>query len=214
MTRDAQSPTLDQVIGAVLRSWRQGNGWTQDDAAEYLRTRGLPWSRAALAAAERGTKTFDVAEFVVLCHALGRPPAKWFDGTSWLELRPGVLPRITADGLRSTFGGTRAFRSVRPSELVRTDLEAYAARDAEQKAARLLGVSAEELALAAISLWGRGLTQERERLLRQHPVTAGASARTLQAARGRITRQLLDELVPVLRTSKAAKPATNKERRQ
>jgi transcriptional regulator with XRE-family HTH domain len=211
MPKDAQSPTLDQAVGAALRAWRRGKGWTQDDAAEYLRTRGLPWSRAALAAAELGTKTFDLAEFVVLCHALGRPPAKWFDGDGWLELRPGVLPRISADGLRSTFGGARAFRSVNPSELVRTDLDAFAAREAEQKAARLLGVGAEDLARAASRLWGHGLVEERERLVHKHPVTAGASARKLQAARGVITRQLLKELTAALRSSKAGKSATTRK---
>src|SRR5205823_23554 len=75
---------------------------------------------------------------------------------------------------------------------------------AEQKASRRLGVSPEEVARAAGSLWSRSLAEERDaRLLRLAPV--GASARTIQALRGHITRTLLQELEPALQRETTAK---------
>jgi hypothetical protein len=65
--------------------------------------------------------------------------------------------------------------------------------EAEQKAARKLGIPAATVALAAQKLWGHSLTKEREERLAPHPVTA-MTPRQLQALRGRITRVLLHEL--------------------
>jgi transcriptional regulator with XRE-family HTH domain len=75
----------------------------------------------------------------------------------------------------------------------------FAARnDAEMKAARKLHLDdAVEVAFAALRLWGRSLTEERDaRVSAMAP--PDASPRTLQALRGHITRQLLEELEPVL----------------
>ncbi len=68
--------------------------------------------------------------------------------------------------------------------------------ESEQKAARRLGVSAEEVAVAARRLWGQGLTAERdERVARQRAELEG---RSLQAVRGHVTRALLQELRPIV----------------
>jgi transcriptional regulator with XRE-family HTH domain len=63
---------------------------------------------------------------------------------------------------------------------------------AEQKAASRLGTTPAEVAAAAVSLWGRGLTEEREARLqqREHPAQPGA----LNTLRGHITRQLLSDI--------------------
>jgi hypothetical protein len=65
-----------------------------------------------------------------------------------------------------------------------------ASGEAERKAGYRLGASPLDVAMAARSLWGRSLSDERD--ARAKP---GASPQ----ARGRITRQLLDELKPVLK---------------
>ena len=65
--------------------------------------------------------------------------------------------------------------------------------DAEQKAARSLGLSATELAVIAVRLWGCGLTEEREKRLAAAG-TEPASAGSRRAYRGRVTRVLLDEI--------------------
>lgn len=68
-----------------------------------------------------------------------------------------------------------------------------AAREAEQKAARKLGVSPLVLSVAAHRTWGRGLTDERDRRVAEQ-TSDDASARTVQAVRGHVTRRLLDEV--------------------
>jgi hypothetical protein len=64
--------------------------------------------------------------------------------------------------------------------------------DAERYAARKLGTTPERLNMAAMRRWGRTLAQERDRRLNQK--ADDASARSRQALRGHITRQLMAEL--------------------
>lgn len=70
--------------------------------------------------------------------------------------------------------------------------------EAEMKAARRLDVDPVELALAALKLWGRSLTEERDARVAE-ATEPGATPRTLQALRGHLTRQLLKELEPIVR---------------
>ena len=71
-----------------------------------------------------------------------------------------------------------------------------AANPAEVKAAYKMRVKPLDIALAAFRLWGRGLTQERNR--RASAAAREATFRSLQATKGHITRQLLKELAPTL----------------
>lgn len=77
-------------------------------------------------------------------------------------------------------------------------VEEAAAGEAEQKAARRLGVAAADVSVLAHRLWGRGLTAERDRRV-EGARGESASPRSVQAARGHITRQLLAELEPLLK---------------
>jgi transcriptional regulator with XRE-family HTH domain len=71
--------------------------------------------------------------------------------------------------------------------------------DAESKAARVLRVPPVTVALAAAGRWHRSLTKERDARVADQSKGSAISARTLQALRGHITRQLLDELRPLLK---------------
>ncbi|MGQ0680588.1 MAG: hypothetical protein ACT4OM_13215 [Actinomycetota bacterium] len=71
-----------------------------------------------------------------------------------------------------------------------------AAEPAEVKAAYKLQVKPIDISLAAIRLWGRSLTQERNR--RVSEAARLASLRSLQATKGHITRLLLKELAPTI----------------
>jgi hypothetical protein len=73
--------------------------------------------------------------------------------------------------------------------------------EAEQNAARKLELDDPlEVAVAAIALWDHSLTWERdERVAAAEVCNPGSSARTLQALRGHVTRQLLAELEPLVR---------------
>jgi hypothetical protein len=75
--------------------------------------------------------------------------------------------------------------------------------DAEQKAADSLSrrgfdVKPLEVSLIAHALWGHGLTDEREDRLTKL-VDDGTSPRSVQAARGHVTRGLLSEITDLLR---------------
>lgn len=97
-------------------------------------------------------------------------------------------------------------------------LKVAAQQDAERKAAQKLGVSPERIVKASERLWGRTLTAERDRLLRENvgmdqaardfwkrrgQRVAPRDLRTLQATRGHITRALVEKLREAL-TRKAA----------
>jgi len=91
--------------------------------------------------------------------------------------------------------------------------------DADQKAARQLGISTERLMSVAEPMWGRSLTAERERRVNEvpfstddHRVLASTDdqrapsstddpQRALRALRGHITRQLLKELRAALESA-------------
>jgi hypothetical protein len=69
--------------------------------------------------------------------------------------------------------------------------------DPEIKVARTLGVSPATVALAAESRWGHSLSEERE--ARAARMGAGLAPRALQALRGVITRDLREELRPLMK---------------
>lgn len=140
-------------------------------------------------------------------------------GDQWVTL--GDATRVKADTIRAivageTFavGGIEAMRSTTTREEAERGMEEMrrivavwpggklddvvraeddARRDAEQVAGRKLGVPARVVSLAAWSRWGRGLTDERDaRVAEKAP--EDAAPRTVQALRGRVTRELYDEL--------------------
>jgi len=75
-----------------------------------------------------------------------------------------------------------------------------AAGEAEQKAARKLGVHPAAVALAAQRRWGRSLTDERDRRVMER--SSDESPRRVQAIRGHVTRTLIGELRPLLQGAK------------
>ena len=66
--------------------------------------------------------------------------------------------------------------------------------EAEQKAARKLGVTPQMIAQAAYDIWGRSLTDERNLQVEQLDWVDETSTRQVQALRGHVTRQLLDDI--------------------
>jgi transcriptional regulator with XRE-family HTH domain len=82
-----------------------------------------------------------------------------------------------------------------PTEAAIKAVEA-AAGQAEVKAAHKLRVDPLDVSLTAFKLWGRSLTQERDRRISE--AIRSVSFRSFQATRGHITRVLLKELAPKL----------------
>jgi len=78
-------------------------------------------------------------------------------------------------------------------------LDRDASGEAEQVAARKLGVSPEAVALAARQAWGRSLTTMRDHRAARVAAADELGAESLRALRGHATRELVEELRPYLK---------------
>ena len=76
--------------------------------------------------------------------------------------------------------------------------------EAERKAAKKLGVQdTVEVAVAALKLWGRSLTEERDRRAVSLVSPGDASRSALGVLRRRVTQELVKELEPEVRRADA-----------
>ena len=213
--------TLAGLVGASVRRQREERELSQDQLARRCRQAGLSWSRSTLTDVEAGKKDLKFAEALVLAHVLECPVAELLEGEAvWVQVTPGFGG--SSSGLRTLVRGgedfrgrdttldqlapRRLLRSLTPEEQARLsrlapslseDLieETLAAPrgEAEQKAARRLGVTPAEVALVSYYLWTRSLTEERERLL-QEMEEADAPRRSLRGFRAHLTRRLVADL--------------------
>lgn len=85
-----------------------------------------------------------------------------------------------------------------------------AAGDAEQIAARRLGVPVAAVVAAALGTWQRGLTEERDARAAER-AGHGATPRTVQAARGHVTRELYQEIAPAIERYRSAVAVQDQE---
>ena len=215
--------TIREVVGENVRRIRDEAGARQDDVAAAARGVGLSWTRSKITALERGDKALDLAEAVLLAEAMGEVSgqpvgvADLLAGDGAVRLsRKTVVHRAT---LRRFLGGepvemfvddvpggpermqaaivTTSAAFKRASQLVgpgRTNMGTLrhaeeVAGEVEERAGRTLGLSKVEVAYLAAGLWDRTLTEERDRRVGDDVPLKSRSAR-----RGRVTRQLVDEL--------------------
>jgi transcriptional regulator with XRE-family HTH domain len=197
---DPDYQVIDEAIGVNLRRLREERGETQDQIAHQVR-----WSRSTIAALENGLKAVDVGDLVHLCRCLDIPASTLLEGEGTLWLSPDVF---------SSFGEVRAVlgsASKSRRHLAKLDappVSEEVVREAEHKAAKRLSATGAQVLSAAKRQWGRSLTEERDARVRDRLGGTAATARTLQAMRGQVTRQLLEEIRPVLE----AKPKASTRR--
>jgi transcriptional regulator with XRE-family HTH domain len=168
--------TLNEAIARRVRRLREERGWTQDRLADRLREAGFTgWSRSMVAALETRRRQVSAGDLIALSAALGVPPADLvprrsgsvsLDNGSSISLERAVL--ILGGGASS--GGTRAGRSpgrpARPTARGAPSPKAVARvakGELERRLARILGVRPEDVAEAALRLWGHSATEERDR---------------------------------------------------
>lgn len=202
------------AVGRNVRRLRDDLGMTADELARSARVAGLNWTTARVSQLEHGKKAVSLAELLVLAAVLTqqgravRLPDLFHDARD-VEVTDSF--HITGDGLRAALSGGPVV--IRPAGDDRSparavadaaraleeaveryapgvdfrDVEAAArgSGSAEDKAARALGVPAVEVLAAAVGLWGRSLTQQRDDL-------AGPDASAQR--RGNITRGLVSDL--------------------
>lgn len=193
------------LLGRRLRERRLELGLRQDDVARRCAYRyGLPLTRSVIDAIERGTRDLTIPEVAVILAVLGMSLEDALGGGGVVALSDVVAVR--ADKLVDQLVGRRATwafatRSPQTGRLTwRTSLSGYVHEvgDAEQKIGRRLDVTPEVVAEAAHKLWGRSLTDERDRRVGEQ-ASEDATPRTLRALRGHVTRALLAELEPAVR---------------
>lgn len=210
MPTPTKKTTLYEVFGGNLREMRKSRGWSQDQLARRAREEGLSWSRSSVAAVEAGRKTLDLTEVVLVTVAVGGGLPELLAGDG--EAALSQLAQMSLESIRSILSGDDPISAVTTADKtlaklasqVKTRDKVNARRratlppygEAEQKAARKLGVSVELLAETSFRLWGHSLTDERE--ARVGPLSRSDSITSLRALRGRVTRQLLADLEPQL----------------
>lgn len=198
------------AVGENVKRFREAKGWTQEDAATLLRSDGLDFTRATIAHLERGSRALALDEIGLFRHALGMSLADLLAGESVivagkvsmplsvlrsllldpdLQTRPPKRPRrpTVDDELR------RQAQSHGVTESVMAQAIACSEHEAERKAARRLDRDPIEVSLSALERYGRCLSAERDSRVerRTDPATP---RRSVQAIRGRVTRELLQEM--------------------
>ena len=200
---------LSTVVGRNVRAWRQAHGLRQEDVYAGARLIGLGWARSSVSELESGARGLSAEELVALVLVLDEanglqggpslaylmaPPAgvrlaigdAGLTGANVGQVLKGLpVEDESAAGISHTVGmvdGRRMQVLAAPTD------------DAERKAAKKLRTTPGALREAAVAAWGRRLAVERDAR-----VTASeGSARSLQALRGHVTRELLGELSEAL----------------
>jgi len=198
--------SLVSVVAGNVRQRRLDAGLSQDQLAHRLHVYGLDWSRNNVAALENGSRNVDAAELLLLAAAFRLSPAELLETTA-TEVRVGAvrvpgpeLAKMVTDPAAVVDHGKRIEHvEANLLEAIRTALTQAGAkptarrvksvteamhRQAEREAAQRLGVSAPVVTAIAVALWGRSLTDERDR---RDPEATGM-------AKSWVTRRLIAEL--------------------
>lgn len=215
--------TVGAVVGENLQRLRERGRLTQHEAAHLLLTRGMPWSRSKIAAAEAGERpNLSFADVLALAHTFDVELAELFEGDGDVALTPHVsLPRAAVRdlirGLSVLEGSGDWNTETRREELTRLArmradgdtrrAAAFQATEADQALAQRLEVPATVVIAAAQRLWGRTLTEERDRRVAE---LGEKEVNERQAYRGHITRELSQQVQAEL-DSRAATESERKE---
>jgi transcriptional regulator with XRE-family HTH domain len=197
--------TLEQVIGAELRRRREAAGARQEAVALTAQRFGLNWTQPTVAAIERGRRGLSLVEAACL---------PWI--AAWtFDFRPWALGDFIPDTdevvILAPSSQETSLRALRPQYAgLGATHEGYAGEErpagppppppgglvteADRKAARALQIEPEEIVAAARALWGRGLEEERNRLV-DDPAASPQK-------RGRVTRGLVRQIQQRIRGTK------------
>lgn len=208
-------------LGERLQQVREEKEATREDIARKARFFGLPWHRPTVGQIEQGKRGVSAPELLLLPLVYGEPLRDLLPGdgeVTWLTDETAVR----GDALRHSLdeepeepslpgpwhfkSAVRAGRRFIESQEKLIDTLPWGAKtafvaspdEAETKAAKRLNTTPEYVAYTARELWGKGLAEERDARLAERP-DAPTTPRAAQAARGHITRALLDDLEPAIR---------------
>lgn len=218
MANDEQAVSISDVVARNVRRIRGDR--SQDDLASAARAAGLAWSRQVISGIESGVRRLDLAEATLLAVALRVGLLELLAGDEVVALSQeasaplpavrqivgseaiGEMPidvidrpesRAFSDAVHAAAGHWAELSmglSLSLDEAVKA--ENAAGQLAERRSAVRLRTTPLRVSLAAFDLWGHSLSAERDaRAAARAPDT---DRRSVQAFRGRITRELLAEL--------------------
>ncbi len=195
---------IGHVVGENLLRIRQERRLTQHEAARQCQAVGLNWTRVRVAAIERGDReTVDVGTLLLLAEAFQVAPAEFFAGAGDVLLSSGAVQ--SRAGLCQTLSSAdrpplAAEDRVIRLKILKSDSEEARDQDARMVNATIeadialagrLGVPSGQVVDAALAIWGRSLTEERDaRVSALGDLETGER----QAHRGHITRELAQEI--------------------
>lgn len=198
---------LPQVVGFRLARLRDQFGLSQDDIATAAQRLGLAWRRSSVAMLEQGRRGLSAEELLLLPYVLdeairrGNPDAEVALEVSLGELlEPGrreVLALTDAFGL--TGKQVEAWLGGATPDVVPWKRQPDIT-EAERHAAAFLEVPVDAVQDAARRLWGRTLTEERDRRVAES-ADPDMSTRSRQARRALVTRALHRELASIVKES-------------
>jgi hypothetical protein len=207
--------TVEQIIGAEMKSRREARGITQDAVATEAQKYGLRWHRDTVAAIELGRRGLSLGEVALLPLVLADSGVTSHQVVSI----PDLLPEDSHQSAEVSSGLTLSLKFIRELLGRRSNEPPSAApkrpaptiQEVERQAARKLGVTPEAIDAAARQLWDKGFVAQRElrvavrtgELTREDPqrLVAPDWPRRVQAIRGAVARQLLRDLKPHLKRS-------------
>ncbi|BBZ15866.1 helix-turn-helix domain-containing protein [Mycolicibacterium gadium] len=197
--------SLAQVIGRNARAIRLSGGFTLEQVAIATRNRGLRWSESRVADLEAGRVAANIATLVAVSLAftdLDSRGVTLHDLISHerpIEMNENLI--VTSEQLGQLLAGdvVDVQFGPRPYEMdpnffhVKPEFQAKydAWSETDKRAAKTLRISKPLLREVAMSLWNTSFATERDR-------RAGRGANAQQ--RGRISRQMFDEIREALET--------------
>jgi transcriptional regulator with XRE-family HTH domain len=220
MEDDSEPPTISEVIGTNLRQIREANRWTQDECVALLRLAGLRLTQSAIVGIEAGSRSVAIGELVIIAAALGVPIAELLAGEGQVRLsaaasadlasvglflRGKVKPAVLEIDSPASVAWSNFVQGIvplskrtkelwpegTPSQIIAAERASDSA--AERKAARSLGIAPRDLSILAFRMWGTSLTDKRNTVVSER-TTGDTPVRTVQAIRGRVTRDLVVEI--------------------
>ncbi len=200
---------LKHVLAANMARIRRGKGWRQDDLAREARRAHIGWTRSTVAKIEAGHRLLSLEEVLLLPDLLRVPLEELLVSGSDVHVdmgdvcvpghRLGDLPKGRGAVLWDEGSPTMPPAVLTPEqdalayryELAKDEAvyALYLHGDAEEKAARSLGRSPQEVAFAAMALWGTSLGKQRDKILEEQ-----SKSGSTKALRGHVTRDLLKAL--------------------
>ncbi|RBY92947.1 hypothetical protein DQ241_02660 [Blastococcus sp. TF02A-30] len=211
---DGLRAPLARRLGDLLKS-RQ---LRHEDLAEAMTDLGFDWTRNRVTQVVTGRGALTLLEIAGLCSALNLSLGDLLGGPDTEVALPGgsvplraILEALLHGSSESwqLLGDQSAETEQMLGELLAAHVEqaartssppsrpAYSGTawgeqaEATRKAARRLGVTPRTVETAAVQLWGRSLTAERDHRVEPRP---DEDVRSLQARRAHVTRTLLSEL--------------------